>query len=143
MKKSYEKVCDLAHLEAFAQEVLHNMQGEGILLLRGTLASGKTAFVKAFAHALGIKESISSPTFSVLHEYDDILFHYDVYQCGVDGFIKSGLVEKLESRGYHLIEWAEADFEALLNRFYIPYSTIDITPNLTQRTYKVTINAHA
>lgn len=143
MKKSYERVCDLAHLEGFAQEILNDIGNEGIVLLRGDLASGKTAFIKAFAHVLGIAEPISSPTFSILHEYDDILFHYDIYQCKVDGFLKSGLMEKLDCRGYHMIEWAGSDFEALLKQFSIPFSTIDITPTLTQRTYKVTIHAHA
>ena len=143
MKKVYEIVCDLAHLDEFAQSILDELKEEGIILLRGNLASGKTAFVKAFAKLLAIQEPISSPTFSILHEYDDKLFHYDIYQCGIDGFLKSGLMEKLDCKGYHLIEWAEADFEALLRQFGIAYSTIDIEIELSKRKYKVEINAHA
>ena len=143
MSKSYEKVCDLAHLDAFAKEIQQALGSSGILLLRGNLASGKTAFVKAFAKVLDIKESISSPTFSILHEYEGKLFHYDIYQCGTDGFLKSGLIEKLDVDGYHLIEWGESEFEKLLHHFGIAYSTIDIETMDLKRKYKVHINAYA
>lgn len=143
MSKSYEKVCDLAHLDAFTEEIKRELGHSGVLLLRGNLASGKTAFVKAFAKVLDIKESISSPTFSILHEYEGKLFHYDIYQCGTDGFLKSGLIEKLDVDGYHLIEWGESEFEKLLHHFGIAYSTIDIETMDLKRKYKVHINAYA
>ncbi|NCD12851.1 MAG: tRNA (adenosine(37)-N6)-threonylcarbamoyltransferase complex ATPase subunit type 1 TsaE [Epsilonproteobacteria bacterium] len=143
MSQTYEKVCDLAHLEVFAQEIKEALGLSGILLLRGTLASGKTAFVKAFAKALGIQGSIASPTFSILHEYEGKLFHYDIYQCGSEGFLKSGLIEKLDLPGYHLIEWGDSEFEKLLHHFGIEYSTIDIVPHDLQRHYKVHMHAYA
>ena len=143
MSKSYEKVCDLTHLKSLVKEIISDIGNEGVILLRGNLASGKTAFVKAFASALGVEEDISSPTFSILHEYEGQLFHYDIYQCGVEGFLKSGLVEKLECVGYHLIEWGEGEFEALLHHFGISYSTIDITTESSKRRYKVNIYAYA
>lgn len=139
----YEKMCDLAHLEAFAKDVKAQLGESGIVLLRGNLASGKTAFVTAFAKAMDIHEPISSPTFSILHEYEGQLFHYDIYQCESDGFLKSGLIEKLDAPGYHLIEWGGADFEKILQHFGIGYSTIDIEPIDTKRNYKVHINAYA
>jgi len=143
MSQRYEKVCDLAHLNAFAKEIRNELGSAGVLLLRGNLASGKTAFVKAFAQALGIKDAISSPTFSILHEYEGKLFHYDIYQCGSNGFLQSGLIEKLDTEGYHLIEWGDAEFEKLLHHFGIGYSTIDIETMDLKRNYKVHINAYA
>jgi len=143
MSQTYEKVCDLAHLNAFAQEIRSKLGNSGVLLLRGNLASGKTAFVKAFAKALGIEEAISSPTFSILHEYEGKLFHYDIYQCGTDGFLKSGLIEKFDVEGYHLIEWGDAEFEKLLHHFGVGYSTIDIKTMDLKRNYKVHMNAYA
>jgi len=143
MSKCYEKVCDLAHLNAFAAEIKNDLGPAGILLLRGNLASGKTAFVKAFAHILGIEEAISSPTFSILHEYAGKLFHYDIYQCGSNGFLQSGLIEKLDAEGYHLIEWGDAEFEKILQHFGIEYSTMDIETMDLKRNYKVNINAYA
>lgn len=143
MSQCYEKVFDLAHLNAFAAEIKNELGTAGVLLLRGNLASGKTAFVKAFAQALGIQEAISSPTFSILHEYEGKLFHYDIYQCGSNGFLQSGLIEKLDIQGYHLIEWGDAEFEKLLHHFGIGYSTIDIETMDLKRNYKVHINAYA
>jgi len=143
MSQRYEKVCDLAHLNAFATEIKNELGNACVLLLRGNLASGKTAFVKAFAQALGIKGAISSPTFSILHEYEGKLFHYDIYQCGSNGFLQSGLIEKFDAEGYHLIEWGDAEFEKLLHHFGIGYSTIDIETLDLKRNYKVHINAYA
>ncbi|KFL35244.1 ATPase [Sulfurospirillum sp. SCADC] len=136
-------MCDLAHLNAFAKEIRNQLGNASVLLLRGNLASGKTAFVKAFAQVLGIKDAISSPTFSILHEYERKLFHYDIYQCGSNGFLQSGLIEKLDAEGYHLIEWGDAEFEKLLHHFGIGYSTIDIETIDLKRNYKVHINAYA
>mgnify|MGYP006323546389 CR=1 FL=1 len=143
MSKTYERVCDLAQLQNLVKEVMYDVGDDGIILLRGNLASGKTAFVKAFAKAMAIKEDISSPTFSILNEYEEKLFHYDIYQCGVEGFLQSGLVEKLDCKGYHLIEWGESTFETLLRHFGIAYSTIDITTESSKRRYKVNIHAYA
>ena len=143
MSRYFEKVCDLTHLDAFATEIKDALGNGGVLLLRGNLASGKTAFVKAFANTLGIKEAIASPTFSILHEYAGKLFHYDIYQCGSKGFLQSGLIEKLDAEGYHLIEWGDAEFEKLLRHFGVGYSTIDIETMDLKRNYKVQINAYA
>ena len=143
MSKTYERVCDLAQLQNLVKEVMYDVGDDGIILLRGNLASGKTAFVKAFAKAMAIKEDISSPTFSILNEYEEKLFHFDFYQCGVEGFLQSGLVEKLDCKGYHLIEWGESTFETLLHHFGIAYSTIDIKTESSKRRYKVNIHAYA
>ncbi len=137
----YEVTCDLTQLDELVVDIQKQLGDYGVLLLRGTLASGKTAFVKAFAKALGVHEPISSPTFSILHEYEGKIFHYDIYQCGSDGFLKSGLMEKFDCDGYHLVEWGDETFEKLLRHFGIGYSTIDITVCDTKRHYKVHINA--
>ena len=143
MSKTYERVCDLAQLQNLVKEVMYDVGDDGIILLRGNLASGKTAFVKAFAKAMAIKEDISSPTFSILNEYEEKLFHYDIYQCGSEGFLQNGLIEKLDEDGYHLIEWGDASFEAVLQKFGLRYSTIDIETTDLKRIYKVNIDAYA
>ncbi len=133
----------MAHLPKLAEEILADVGSSGIILLRGNLASGKTSFVTAFAKALNIDEAISSPTFSILHEYEKGLFHYDIYQCGSEGFLQNGLIEKLDEDGYHLIEWGDASFEAVLQKFGLRYSTIDIETTDLKRIYKVNIDAYA
>lgn len=143
MKKSYLRESDFVHLPKLAEEILSDVGSFGIILLRGNLASGKTSFVTAFAKALDIDEAISSPTFSILHEYEKGLFHYDIYQCGSEGFLQNGLIEKLDEDGYHLIEWGDASFEAILQKFGLRYSTIDIETIDLKRIYKVNIDAYA
>ncbi|MDD3463510.1 MAG: tRNA (adenosine(37)-N6)-threonylcarbamoyltransferase complex ATPase subunit type 1 TsaE [Sulfurospirillaceae bacterium] len=139
----FEKIYGLGDLDKFTKEILSFIGDGGIILLRGNLASGKTAFAKAFAKAIGLLEDVSSPSFSVLNEYDNRFFHYDVYQGGLSGFLQNGLFEKLEESGYHLIEWAGEDFERALSSLGIGYSTIDIEVQKEKRIYKVKINAHS
>jgi len=143
MKKSYLRELNFEDLPKLAEEILSDVGSFGIILLRGNLASGKTSFVTAFAKLLGIDEAISSPTFSILHEYEKGLFHYDIYQCGSEGFLQNGLIEKLDEDGYHLIEWGDASFEAILQKFGLRYSTIDIETADLKRIYKVNIDAYA
>ena len=68
-------------------ELAENIESEKfpgmVICLNGELGSGKTVFVKGFAKALGIQETITSPTFSLVKEYHDgemPLFHMDVYR---------------------------------------------------------------
>lgn len=143
MKKSYLRESDVAHLPKLTEEILADVGSCGIILLRGNLASGKTSFVTAFAKSLGIDDAISSPTFSILHEYEKGLFHYDIYQCGSEEFLQNGLIEKLDEDGYHLVEWGDASFEAVLQKFGLRYSTIDIETIDLKRIYKVNIDAYA
>lgn len=84
----------------------------GVVILQGDLASGKTTLVKSFAKSFGVSEAVTSPTFSLQQCYGDNLFHYDIYNHGLDHFISLGMLEELEREGYHLIEWGD---EALMN----------------------------
>lgn len=143
MKKSYVREIDITGLPQFTQEILSDIGSSGIILLRGNLASGKTSFVVEFAKTIGVDNAITSPTFSILHEYDKGLFHYDIYQCGNEGFLKNGLIEKLDEDGYHLIEWGDTSFEMILQQFGLKYSTIDIETMNLKRIYKVNIDAYA
>lgn len=115
---------------------------EGIILLQGNLAAGKTTLVGAIAKALHVKDGVSSPTFSVMNRYDEAMFHYDIYQKGVEGFMQQGLLENLMHPGIHVIEWADEGFEKLLTQIGLEYTTIQIEPAGEKRQYKVRY-AHA
>ena len=78
-------------------ELAQNIESEKfpnmVICLNGELGTGKTVFVKGFAQALGIQETITSPTFNLVKEYHDgemTLFHMDVYRlkdsCETVGF---------------------------------------------------------
>ena len=88
----------------FESEKFPNM----IICLDGELGSGKTVFTKGIANALGIDESVTSPTYTIIKEYDGELplYHMDVYRLdgNADGV---GIEEYFTKGGVVVIEWAD------------------------------------
>ncbi len=109
----------------------------GVVLLRGDLASGKTTLVKEFVKSLGIFDEVSSPTFSILNIYDDRVYHYDIYNEGVEKFIQNGMLENLELSGYHLIEWGDERLEKIIKEYGFKYIVVTIEVIGEKRVYKV------
>jgi len=119
------------------EKVKEKVPNGGIVLLRGNLAAGKTTLVKAFVASLGIDEEATSPTFSIMHQYGDRVWHYDIYNEGVEKFIESGLLENLEEEGWHFIEWADEKLEEILKAYGMAYITVEITPAGAKRAYRI------
>ncbi len=98
---SEEETIELA--ENFESEKFPNM----IICLDGDLGSGKTLFTKGIAASLGIEENITSPTFTIVKEYEGELplYHMDVYRLdgNTDGV---GIEEYFHKGGVVVIEWA-------------------------------------
>ncbi len=94
-------------------ELAENIESEKfpgmVICLNGELGSGKTVFVKGFAKSLGITETITSPTFSLIKEYNSgemPLYHMDVYRIEeADGTI--GFDDYFNKSAISIIEWAE------------------------------------
>ena len=82
-----------------------------ILTLEGDLGVGKTLFASGFAKGLEIDEPISSPTFTIVQEYEDgrlPLYHFDVYRIGdPEEMDEVGFDDYLNGGGICLIEWAD------------------------------------
>ncbi len=82
----------------------------GVICLDGDLGAGKTVFVKGFAKGLEVKENISSPTFTIINEYDSgriPLYHFDVYRLEDETEAEEiGAEEYFYGDGVCLIEWA-------------------------------------
>ena len=80
-----------------------------IYCLDGDLGVGKTVFAKGFAAGLGITEPVSSPTFTILQQYDQglmPLYHFDVYRIGdVEEMDEIGYEDCFYGEGVCLIEW--------------------------------------
>lgn len=79
----------------------------GVAVLQGDLASGKTTLTQAAAKHLKIDAPVTSPTFSLQQCYGEDLYHYDIYNHGIEHFLALGLLEELEKPGYHFVEWGE------------------------------------
>ena len=107
----------------FESEKFPNM----IICLDGELGSGKTVFTKGIANALGIHEPITSPTFSIIKEYDGELplYHMDVYRLdgNTDGV---GIEEYFNKGGVVVIEWSDTIKDILPEeRLNIKFKVLD------------------
>ena len=81
-----------------------------VVCLTGELGTGKTAFTGGIASALGIEGYITSPTFTIVNEYEGKipLYHFDVYRIAESSeMFEIGFEEYLEGQGIVVIEWAE------------------------------------
>lgn len=92
-------------------ELAQNIESEKfpnmVICLDGELGSGKTVFTKAFANAMAIKDTVTSPTYTIIKEYDGELplYHMDVYR--LDGKVDDiGIEEYFNKGGVVIIEWA-------------------------------------
>lgn len=113
-------------------ELAQNIESEKfenmVICLNGELGSGKTVFTKGMANALGIEESITSPTFTIVKEYQDgemPLYHMDVYRLdgNTDGI---GIEEYFTKGGIVIIEWAKTIKDILPDeRLEIKFKVID------------------
>lgn len=96
-----------------------------IYTLDGDLGTGKTVFTQGVAAGLGITEAISSPTFTIIQEYDTgrlPLYHFDVYRIGdIEEMEEIGYDDYFFGEGICLIEWAD------LIREILPENVIRIT----------------
>lgn len=91
-----------------------------VILLAGELGAGKTAFVQGFGAALGVAEPITSPTFTLAHQYEGSLMvhHLDVYRLERMAEMDDiGVAELIDGNGVVLIEWGDAVAPALPNDY--------------------------
>lgn len=106
----------------FESEKFPNM----IICLDGDLGSGKTVFAKGIANALGVKEIVTSPTFTKIKEYEGELplYHMDVYKLnGADDSI--GIEDYFTKGGVVVIEWSENIKEILPKEYlYIKFKVV-------------------
>jgi tRNA threonylcarbamoyladenosine biosynthesis protein TsaE len=106
-------LCDTPEAtQARAQDLAQTLTAPMVIALYGDLGAGKTLFTQALARALGVTDPVTSPTFTLINEYDlpdgGKLFHVDVYRLhnALPEAIALGL-EELFDEGIVVIEWAD------------------------------------
>ena len=90
-----------------------------VITLDGDLGAGKTAFTRGLARGMGLRSRVTSPTFTIVNEYNDHdgvprLFHFDTYRLSdAEDFYAAGLDEYFQRDGVCAIEWSSVIEEAL------------------------------
>ncbi len=109
----------------FAEQMGKEAVPGTIIALDGDLGCGKTVFAKGFAVGLGVKEHVSSPTFTIMQQYDDgymPLYHFDVYRIGdISEMDETGYEDCFYGEGVTIVEWAD------MVRDIMPKDTVWIT----------------
>ncbi|MDO4369092.1 MAG: tRNA (adenosine(37)-N6)-threonylcarbamoyltransferase complex ATPase subunit type 1 TsaE [bacterium] len=110
-----------SHSESETIEFAENLESEKfpnmVICLKGDLGSGKTVFTKGFANALGITDTITSPTFNIVKEYlngEMALFHMDVYRID-EATVDIDFHEYFVKKGVSIIEWSDMIADELPN----------------------------
>ena len=102
---------------ALGRAVAKVLEGGAVVAFTGDLGAGKTAFVSGMAEGLGIAERVTSPTFTIVNEYEGgrlPLFHFDMYRLGsADELFHIGWEDYLARGGICAVEWSENVEEAL------------------------------
>jgi tRNA threonylcarbamoyladenosine biosynthesis protein TsaE len=115
--------------QAAARALADSLRPGDVLLLSGTLGAGKTAFVRGLAAGLGgDPEAVSSPTFTLVHEYRGgrlVLYHADLYRLERAATEDLGLEELGLADGVLAIEWPERLTHTIPGAIHIRIAIVD------------------
>ena len=103
--------------EALGERLVGTLTEGRVVAFTGDLGAGKTAFVSGMARALGVEERVTSPTFTIVNEYERgrlPLFHFDMYRLdSADELFHIGWEDYLARGGICAVEWSENVAEAI------------------------------
>ncbi len=103
-------IYNLNEIDTIAQQVIAQ-NPQKIILFNGLMGVGKTTFIKALSKRLGVEKPTSSPTFSLVNEYqakEGLVYHFDVYRLKNEmEALDFGIEDYLYSGNWCFIEWAE------------------------------------
>ena len=96
--------------EALGVRIASCLSPGAVVALRGDIGAGKTCLTKGIARGLGIEDTVTSPTYTIINEYHGpvSLYHIDAYRLtGDQDFENTGAHELFESDGITIVEWSE------------------------------------
>ncbi len=117
--------------EKIAYEIGQALKSGDVICLDGDLGAGKTAFAKGLAKGLGVVAHVTSPTFTIVNEYEGRyrVYHFDVYRIeDPEEMYEVGFEEYLDSEGICIIEWADNIKEILPSA----YKQVTIKKNIAK-----------
>ena len=140
MKLIYN-VSDESQLNDIALELLNKFDSK-LYFFYGKIGVGKTSFIKKFCDNLGVKDVVSSPTFSIINHYKSLsqidVFHFDFYRTeSKEEIYDLGYEEYIYSSSYCFIEWSERLVD-LLPSNYIKIEMFLVDNKRTIKVKKIT-----
>ena len=118
-----------AETRALGEELSSSLRPGDVVVLEGELGAGKSELARGIARGLGVRETVTSPSFTILNVYESgryPLYHFDWYRLeSADELYELGMDEYLGGDGIAVVEWAERCPEA------VPENTIRITLDVT------------
>ena len=117
---------ELNEIAQAAQAFIDAMDGRRIFAFYGAMGAGKTTFIRALCRALGVEDTVTSPTFAIVNEYatseGEPIYHFDFYRIRrLSEAYDMGCEEYFQSGHLCLIEWPELVEDAL------PEETVRVT----------------
>ena len=138
--KTIEFTYHLKDIEATAASVLEHLVSKTILF-NGSMGAGKTTFINALLNAMQSDDTATSPTFSIVNEYNipnDKVYHFDFYRIGsIDEAYNFGIEDYLNNNHWLFMEWPER-IEDLIPENHQAITITDLEDN--KRSLKLTIN---
>ena len=103
---------ELNKLPTIAKQLLDHLNNNKVLAFFGELGAGKTTIIKEICNELEVKETVTSPSFSLVNEYStkkgNIVYHFDFYRIvNIEEVYDFGYEEYFYSNNYCFIEWPE------------------------------------
>jgi tRNA threonylcarbamoyladenosine biosynthesis protein TsaE len=107
-----EKADHIKKLPEIAKKLIEQFHEARVFAFYGKMGAGKTTFIQSVCRALGSGDTVTSPTFALINEYDTVkngsIFHFDFYRIkNLEEVFDLGYEDYLYSRSYCLIEWPE------------------------------------
>ncbi len=107
------EIKDLKQTEKLARQIAKILTDGDVILLDGELGAGKTTFTQSLCKALGVKEVVTSPTFTILNQYSGKKFnvnHLDMYRIeNADELYETGIADEIARGGITVVEWNKYD----------------------------------
>ena len=118
-----------AETEAGGAALARVLQPGTVIAYRGELGAGKTACTRGLAKGLGVRERVTSPTYTIVNEYLGgrmPLFHFDMYRLGSeDELFDIGWEDYLERNGVCAVEWSENVWGAMEDAIFVTITRLD------------------